>query len=63
MKQHKLTCRLSDIREPRGFKMATLTQAATRATRQANVHAPFSYFISTGLLQQTSQNIGALDVA
>ena len=63
MKQHKLTYRLSDIREPCGFKMATLTQAATRAARQANKHAPFSYFISTGLLQQISQNIGALDVA
>ena len=63
MKQHKFTYRLSDIREPCGFKMATLTQAATRAARQANKHAPFSYFISTGLLQQISQNIGALDVA
>jgi hypothetical protein len=63
--QHKLTYRLSDIREPCGFKMATLTQASTRAARQANRHAPFSYFIFTGLLQQISQNIGvgALDVA
>jgi hypothetical protein len=62
MKQHKLTYRLSDIREPCGFKLATLTQAATRTARQANKHAPFSYFISSGLLPQINQKIGALDV-
>jgi hypothetical protein len=63
MKQHKLTYQPSGIREPCGFKMETPTQAATRAARQANTGLLQQFFISTGLLQQIGQNIGALDMA
>jgi hypothetical protein len=66
MKQHKLIYRLSDIdiREPWDSKwQLPLTQAASRAARQANKHARFSYFLSTGLLQQISQHFASLDVA
>ena len=63
MKQHQQTYRLSQLREPAGFKMATPTAAAVRKQRRSNKKAPLAYMLSSGVLQSIMQNISALDVS
>jgi hypothetical protein len=63
MKQHQQTYRLSQLREPAGFKMATPTVAAVRKQRRSNKKAPLAYMLSSGVLQSIMQNISALDVS
>ena len=62
-KQHKQTYRLTQIREPAGFKLTTLLPCDVRKTRKKNKNAPLSYRLSTGVLQKNNQNMGALDIA
>ena len=62
-KQHKRTNRLSGLREPAGFRMATPRRGKVRAARKQDNQAPLLYLLSTGVLQQIWQNLGALDVA
>jgi hypothetical protein len=63
MKQHRQTYKLSQLREPAGFRMSTPKQADVRRTRRNKPDAPLSYTLSTGVLQGILQNIGALDVS